>query len=136
MGDLPWLVAGFGCRQGCPPGQLHALLMRALELAGATLADLTCLATFERRIDAPGLVALAAELALPLTGFAASELAPFEPCLSHRSEPSWRHTGCYGVAESSALARCQALSGATPRLLVARQCSAEATVALACAAPT
>lgn len=131
MSARAWLIAGFGCRQGCPVSELQGLLDQALALAGARATELCGIATFERRLNEPGLLALAKRLTLPLGGYPAAALAPFEPFLSHRSEVSWRHTGCHGVAESAALAHCQALSTLQPRLLVTRQCSAQATVALA-----
>ena len=131
MSARAWLIAGFGCRQGCPVSELQGLLDQALALAGARPSDLCGIATFERRQDEPGLLALAERLMLPMGGYSAAALAPFEPLLSHRSEVSWRHTGCHGVAESAALAHCQALHTLPPRLLVTRQCSAQATVALA-----
>lgn len=131
MSARAWLVAGFGCRRGCPVSELQALLDQALALVGARTTDLRGIATFERRLVEPGLLALAERLMLPLGGYSAAALAPFEPLLSHRSEASWRHTRCHGVAESAALAHCQALHSLPPRLRVTRQCSPQATVALA-----
>ncbi|NNG65578.1 cobalamin biosynthesis protein CobE, partial [Pseudomonas fragi] len=42
-------------------------------------------------------------------------------------------TGCFGVAESAALALAEQLGGAPARLLITRQNSSVATFALACA---
>lgn len=133
MGEYPWLVAGFGCRQGCPPAQLHSLLLHALGVIGASAEALAGIATLERRRHEPGLVWLATQVRLPMMGYDAAALAPFEPQLSHRSAASWRYTGCHGVAESAALAHCATLSGSEPRLVLTRQCSEAATVALAIA---
>jgi cobalt-precorrin 5A hydrolase len=135
MDALGRLVAGFGCRQGCPQTQLSALLHQGLHLLGAQLQQVTGLATFERRAQEPALLALAEALGLPLVGYGAIALAPFEAQLSHHSSLSWRHTGCYGVAESAALAHCQELQGGMPRLVVTRLHNAQATLALASSIP-
>lgn len=126
------LVAGFGCRQACSEAELRMLLTRALSLAQAEPGQLHGLATLDRRLAAPGLQALARALRLDLTGYAASGLSHYDADLSHRSALSWRYTGCHGVAEASALAHCQALTGQRVILCVTRIASANATVALAC----
>lgn len=125
------LVAGFGCRQGCSLEELRLLLSKALITANASPANLQGIATFEGRLQAPGLMALATELGLTLAGYSAPAMAPFEALLSHRSAVSWHHTGCQGVAESAALAHCASLAGSVPELLVTRLQSPSATVALA-----
>lgn len=131
MSAFEGLVAGFGCRHGCLEAQVWALLHQALLLIGAQPEDLQGLATFERRAQERGLLAVAQVLALPLVGYGTSTLAGFEPQLSHRSAVSWRHTGCYGIAESAALGHCGHLYGGAPRLVVPRLHNAYATVALA-----
>jgi len=129
----PWLVAGLGCRRGCPVEVLQALLEQALAQVGATLCDVQGIASLDRKCGEPGLVALAVSQGLPLSGYSASALAPYEPLLSHRSWVSLQHTGCLGLAESAALAHCEALSQRTPKLYLARLCASHATVALAIA---
>lgn len=135
MSALGRLVAGFGCRQGCPQAQLSALLHQGLQRLGAQPQQVQGLATFERRMYEPGLLALAQALGLPLVGYGATALAPFEAQLSHHSTLSWRHTGCYGVAESAALAHCRELQGGEPWLVVTRLHNAHATLALASSLP-
>lgn len=132
MGDL-WLVAGLGCRKGCSVEVLQGLLEQALGQVGASLRDVKGIASLDRKCSEPGLIALAAAQGLPLSGYSAIALAPYEPMLSHRSWVSLQHTGCLGVAESAALAHCAALSQRTPRLCLPRLCSSHATVALAVA---
>jgi cobalt-precorrin 5A hydrolase len=129
------LVAGFGCRHDCPEAQVWALLHHALLLIGARPEELQGLATFERRAQERGLLAVAQALALPLVGYDTPTLTSFEPQLSHRSAVSWRHTGCYGIAESAALSHCGDLYGGVPRLVVTRLHNAYATVALASPTP-
>lgn len=131
MNAPAWLVAGIGCRQGCELSELSGLLEHALALAGANRSELRGLATFEKRRREPGLLELASGLNLPLAAYTAALLTPFDAMLSYRSAISWRHTGCHGVAEGAALAHCQALSAQPSRLLITRQCSRHATVALA-----
>jgi cobalt-precorrin 5A hydrolase len=127
----PWLVAGLGCRQGCPAQALQDLLEQALVEVGATVGDLKGIASLDTKASEAGLLTLAARLGLPLASYPASALVVFEPLLSHRSAVSLRHTGCLGVAESTALAHCQFLSQRPPQLRLHRLCSAQATVALA-----
>lgn len=127
---MPTLVAGFGCRQGCPAEALGALLDQTLRAHGLQHMPLAAIASLDRKADEPGLLQLAAQRGVPLCTFSAAHLAAQEPYLSHRSQTSFAHTGCQGVAESSALALAQALGDARPRLLVERQHCAQATLAL------
>lgn len=127
------LVVGLGCQRGCEVHSLLALLESALAEAGVERARLTALASIDHKRDEPGLLALAHWLKLPLQCFSAEQLAGYEPRLSHRSALAFAHTGCYGVAESAALALAEQLSNSPARLLITRQKSAQATFALASA---
>lgn len=124
------LVAGFGCRRGCSVETLGALLDQALHANGLDRRQLVGIASLDRKVDEPGLVQLAVQLSVPFYTFSATELLAHDSQLSHRSETSFAQTGCYGVAESSALALAEELGESHPRLLVNRQHSAEATLAL------
>ncbi|MNY46347.1 cobalamin biosynthesis protein CbiG [compost metagenome] len=84
--------------------------------------------------EEPGLIELAAQLALPLMYFSSEQLAGYQPQLSHRSDIAFERTGCYGVAESAALALAEHLAQAPAKLLISRQKYAQATLALAGAA--
>lgn len=129
------LYVGLGCRRGCPASALAALLEQTLRAHDLPLAAVTGLASIDLKHDEPGLHQLAQQLGVPLLFFSAAQLAPFEPRLSHRSAVAFAHTGCHGVAESSALALAEHC-GATPALLrVARMLQADATLALAWAPP-
>jgi cobalt-precorrin 5A hydrolase len=125
------VVAGFGCQQGCPASELGALLDRTLREHHLPLSALQGLASIELKCNEPGLLELAAQLDLPLVCFSAAELARFEPRLSHRSTLAHRHTGCFGIAESAALALAERLGGTPAQLTAARCKSARATLALA-----
>jgi cobalt-precorrin 5A hydrolase len=126
------LVAGFGCRQGCPVDALSAMLDQVLQANDLDRRQLVGIASLDRKADEPGLVQLAAQLRVPFYTFSAAELLVHEPQLSHRSDTSFAHTGCFGVAESTALALTEELGASHPQLLVTRQQTAEATLALAC----
>jgi len=130
--SMPVLYAGFGCRRGCPLDVLEALLQAVLEHHGLNITALRGFASIAGKADEPGLQQLAARHALPLVVFAAEQLQRFEPQLSHRSAVAFAHSGCWGIAESSALALAS-LSHPSVTLKVARQVRGPATLALACA---
>ncbi|WP_176507982.1 MULTISPECIES: cobalamin biosynthesis protein [Pseudomonas] len=129
---MPVLYAGFGCRRGCPVDVLEALLQAVLQHNGLSITALRGFASIAGKADEPGLQQLAARHALPLVVFAAEQLQRFEPQLSHRSAVAFAHGGCWGVAESTALALAS-LSHPSVTLKVARQVRGPATLALACA---
>jgi len=128
---LPALYAGFGCRRGCPEDTLENLLRQALADHGLTLSALRGIASIALKVDEPGLQQLAKRLGLPLLLYDAGQLQPYEPLLSHRSAIAHAHSGCWGVAESAALAMASQHLG-TARLRVTRQVLGPATLALAC----
>ncbi|HKS13154.1 MAG TPA: cobalamin biosynthesis protein [Pseudomonas sp.] len=128
------LYAGLGCRRGCPASELAELLRRVLASEGLDLRALKGLASIDGKADEPGLRQLAGQLGLPLVFFSAAQLAPFEGQLSQRSLIAWRHSGCWGVAESAALAMAAAAHHGPVRLHLTRQASGQATLALACGA--
>jgi cobalt-precorrin 5A hydrolase len=126
----PALYAGLGCRRGCPVETLAVLLRRTLTDQGIPLSALRGIASIAPKAREPGLLALAERLDLPLVCFEAEQLLDFEPLLSQRSATVFAQTGCWGVAESAALA----LAGRTcsqPRLYVPRRILGGATLALA-----
>ena len=130
----PTLVVGLGCQRGCPVSTLRALLDQALQAHRIELEAVKALASIDLKRDEPGLQELAAQLALPLLYFSSEELASYQERLSHRSEIAYERTGCYGVAESAALALAEQLIQAPAKLLISRQKYAQATFALAGAA--
>ncbi|WP_352230852.1 cobalamin biosynthesis protein [Metapseudomonas resinovorans] len=126
------LVAGLGCRRGCPPDELQVLLMQCLAEANVSLDQLIALATREAKVAEPGLVGLAERLGLPLYGLPVDVLASFEDRLSQPSEQVREAVGSAGVAEAAALAQAEALFGTRATLLIDKRRSASATCALAC----
>ncbi|MFI8393566.1 cobalamin biosynthesis protein CobE [Pseudomonas sp. Choline-02u-1] len=130
----PTLVVGLGCQRGCPASTLRALLDQALQAHRIELRAVKALATIDLKRDEPGLLELATQLNLPLRFFSSAELAGYQQRLSHQSQIAFERTGCYGVAESAALAMAEQLIQAPARLFIARQKYAQATLALAGAA--
>ena len=131
---VPTLVVGLGCQRGCPVSTLRALLDQALQAHRIELSQVKALASIDLKREEPGLIELAAQLELPLMYFSSEQLAGYQPQLSHRSDIAFERTGCYGVAESAALALAEQLAQAPAKLLISRQKYAQATLALAGAA--
>ncbi|MFK3970962.1 cobalamin biosynthesis protein [Pseudomonas sp. NPDC087358] len=130
-GDRPILVIGLGCQRDCPASVLMGLIEVSLLEHRLSLSDITALASIDNKSSEPGLLELAQQLTLPLTFFSAEQLAGFEPQLTHRSAIAFEHTGCYGVAESAALAMASRLSNRAAKLLIPRTNSSQVTFALA-----
>lgn len=130
----PTLVVGLGCQRGCPVGTLRALLDQALQAHCIELHQVKALASIDLKRDEPGLIELATQLNLPMMYFTSEQLADYQPQLSHRSDIAFERTGCYGVAESAALALAEQFAQAPAKLLISRQKYAQATLALAGAA--
>nr|WP_314873445.1 cobalamin biosynthesis protein [uncultured Pseudomonas sp.] len=129
---LAAVYVGFGCRKGCPADVLEALLQQSLASLGLTLHAVQAIASIELKNGEPGLLQLAARLHLPLRFFSAEQLQHFTPQLSEHSTTAFAHSGCWGVAESTALALAEQVHSSA-RLVLNRQTLAGATLALACA---
>ncbi|WP_312493256.1 cobalamin biosynthesis protein [Pseudomonas cremoris] len=126
-------VVGLGCQRGCDVHTLLELFDAALAEGGIERDSITALASIDLKKDEPAILALAKVLNLPLQCFSAEQLAAFADRLSHKSAVALAHTGCYGVAESAALALAEHLAGSPSRLLITRKKNLQATFALACA---
>lgn len=131
MSAEPILVIGLGCQRGCPASTLRALLDQTLLAHGIELHRVRALASIDLKRDERGLLELAGQLALPLTCFSVEQLAGYEQRLSHRSEIAFERTGCYGIAESAALALADQLGRSPATLLITRQKGPKSTLALA-----
>lgn len=127
------LVIGLGCRQGCSVEDLKALIEQSLDQAAIEVGSVCALASIDIKAREPGLIRLATQLNKPFEVFSARQLADYKPRLSHHSSLAFEHTGCWGIAESTALALAEQLSGHPATLLITRQSSPNATFALACA---
>ena len=133
-GTAPTLVVGLGCQRGCPVSTLRALLDQALEAHQIPLHEIKALASIDLKRNEPALIELAKQLGLELMYFSSQQLAAYKQQLSHQSQIAFERTGCYGVAESAALALAEQLAQAPAKLLIPRQKYAQATLALAGAA--
>lgn len=130
----PTLVVGLGCQRGCSAQALLELIEQSLQRAGVRLQAISALASIDLKADEPGLLQVASQLNLQIRFFSAAHMTRYETQLSHRSPVAFAHTGCYGIAESAALALAGQSGDAT--LLISRQKSLHATFALAiCPAP-
>jgi len=116
------IVAGIGCRRGCPAEDIVALVRLAQDRA-ACHVDALAAPAFKR--DEVGLHEAARRLGTALIFVAAPALAAAQPFCPTRSDAAARHTGTASVAEGSALAA----SGG--RLLLARIANRRSTCALA-----
>ncbi len=124
-------VAGLGCRSGCSSAQLFELLQQALAAHGLQPDDLSALASSSHKQDEPGLRQLAEQLHLPIAWLSANQLSHYHQRLRQPSALSLKITGSAGVAEASALAQVEVLSGQRGELLGEKLRSATATCALA-----
>ena len=134
-GARPVRVVGLGCQRGCSALILRQLMEACLSEHGLALRDVTALASIDTKADEPGLRELADALQLTVAFFSASDLAAYKPSLTHRSDIAFERTGCYGVAESAALAMAERLSGFPATLIIPRRKGAQATFALAGQSP-
>lgn len=90
------VVVGVGMRPGADAA---AIVAAARAVVGD--AVIRCLATVDRRADAPGLIAAAQRLEVPVVAFTPAELAVVE--VPSPSEHSRRALGVSGVAEAAAI---------------------------------
>lgn len=86
---------GIGFRPGTGAAEILAAVRATVD------GPVRCLATLDRRADEPGVVAAAAELDVPVLGFAADRLA--EVPVPHPSERVGAATGTTSVAEAAAV---------------------------------
>ena len=129
----PLWVVGLGCQRGCSALELRQLMEDCLRECLLELKDVAGLASIDGKSAEAGLLELGNSLGLTVGFFSARELAAHEAQLSHRSDIAFERTGCYGVAESAALAMATRLTGSPATLAIPRRRSPHATFALATA---
>lgn len=129
----PYFAIGLGCRRDCPLDVLLAIVHSSLAKAQLDLSAVGLLASIDSKCNEPGLNQLAERLQIPIVFFTSRELLRFDTRLSHRSVTAFNQTGCYGVAESTAMAAAEQLLPASPtsELLMPRRTSPQATLAIA-----
>ena len=118
------IVAGIGCRLGCPEADITAVLRDAEARAGVTA---TALAAPVFKSTEPGLHAAAATLHLPLHWIDDAALAEAQPRCVTPSDRVRAATGHSAIAEAAALAA----AGPHSRLILPRIAQSSATCALA-----
>jgi cobalt-precorrin 5A hydrolase len=117
-GGETMIVAGIGCRSGCPADDILALLSdRRIAALAAPIG----------KCGEPGLIEAATRLGLPLIAVSPEALAAAQPRCVTLSARALRETGVASVAEGCALAA----AGPASRLLGPRSANARATCALA-----
>jgi cobalt-precorrin 5A hydrolase len=114
------IVAGIGCRRGCPADAIVALVRQAETLA----APVAALAAPAFKRAEPGLHQAAAQLGVPLLFVEDAALVTAQVLCVTRSDAAQRATGFASVAEAAAM-------GAGGVLLLPRLTAAGVTCALA-----
>jgi cobalt-precorrin 5A hydrolase len=123
--EPPLIVAGIGCRRGCPVVDIVAAVREAERRAGCR-ADALAAPGFKQGEAA--LPAAAAELGLPLHWVGDAELARAQPGCVTRSAVAARATGFAAIAEAAALAGTRTLL--LPRITFGAATCALSTVAV------
>ena len=126
-GERPSIVLGLGCERGAAAAEIIALAEEALRAAGRSRDELVLIASLDSRADEPAILSAARHFSVPLRTYDAATLEAETPRLANPSDVVFRHTGCDGVAEASALAAV----GPEGRLVVEKTKSVHATAAIA-----
>ena len=117
----PSLILGIGASSGAPAAEIGSLVTATLEQAGLAATAVASVATLDRKIAEPGILALG----LPLQSFPADVLRTVP--VPNPSAVVARAVGTPSVAEAAALAA----AGPGGTLVAPKQTSPHATVALA-----
>ena len=118
------VIAGIGCRAGCPAEDIAALVAEANARAGRAAS---ALAAPWFKMEEPGLREAARALAMPLLLIDQDTLLAAQPACPTRSDAATRAKGIASVAEGCALAA----AGSGGRLILARIAGPRTTCALA-----
>jgi cobalt-precorrin 5A hydrolase/precorrin-3B C17-methyltransferase len=119
------LVVGVGASSGADPERLAELVDRALSGAGLAPASVGAIATLDRKAEEPAIVLLAERLGVEIRTFSAAMLA--DVAVPTPSAVVAAAVGTPSVSEAAALLA----AGADATLVVAKQISADSTVAVA-----
>jgi cobalt-precorrin 5A hydrolase len=109
------LVLGIGCDRGTPAALVERGVLKLLGEAGLARASVKALATIDKKVDEPALLALSERFGWPLLLYPA-EVLDAVPGIENPSEVVKRHVGTRAVAEPAAL-----LGAGAERLLVPKQ---------------
>ncbi|MBT6416371.1 precorrin-3B C(17)-methyltransferase [Candidatus Puniceispirillum sp.] len=121
------LVLGVGCARGCAADELISHVLEHLATHDLNPAAIAAIVSVDIKADEPAIKALAAHLDVPFQVFDVARLEAETPRLANPSDVVFNEIGAHGVAEAAALAA----TGANGRLIVEKQKSASATMAVA-----
>jgi cobalt-precorrin 5A hydrolase len=119
------LVAGIGCNRNTTKEEIKSVLQNVLNRFGLASASLNCIATIDIKKDEPGLIALAADLDLPIIFFSTQDLNHVQ-VIQKPSAVVEKHTGAKSVCEAAAI-----LGAHHGNLIVSKQVTGNVTVAIA-----
>lgn len=122
------IIAGIGCRAGCGPEAIVAVVREAERRSGRRA---TALAAPQFKSAEPGLIAAAAALGLVLHLVTDAAMADMQPHCTTRSATALAATGHASIAEAC----CLAAAGPAATLVLSRLAHPRATCALAESAP-
>ena len=121
------VMVGAGCARGASAEELTELLSHTLALHHLHPAMIAAIGSLDLKADEPAMLNLADALNVPFRVFTADALKQFEDDISAPSAVVEAEVGTPSVSEASALA----LAGAHSQLIVPKQKSANATMAMA-----
>jgi cobalt-precorrin 5A hydrolase len=119
------LVAGIGCNRNTNKAEIKSALQDVLDRFRLAAASLNCIATIDIKKDEPGLIALAADLDLPIIFFTSQDLNHVQGIQTPSSVVK-KHTGARSVCEAAAI-----LGANHGNLIVSKQVTRNVTVAIA-----
>ena len=121
------LALGIGCERGTAPQEAIDLAVSTLTSAGLAPDSVSTVVSIDLKADEMAVHAVGAHFGVPVRFFAAELLEAVAGRLQTPSDVVFAETGCHGVAEGAALVA----GGKTSELIVAKQKSQRATVAIA-----
>ena len=121
------LVVGVGCERGTEAQELIDLVSRTLEANGLEPKSVSAVTSLDVKADETAVHALADYLGCDARFFDAATLEKETSRLQNPSDVVFAEVGCHGVSEGAALAA----AGTTGELIVPKQKSKRATVAVA-----
>jgi cobalt-precorrin 5A hydrolase len=121
----PSLVAGIGCNRHTSKEEIGGLLDMVLEKFGLARNSLSCLASIDLKSDETGLLALAADMDLPLQFFTKAALSGVQGVQTPSATVA-KHIGVPSVCEAAAI-----LSSRYGRLIVPKHNTRNVTLAIA-----
>ncbi len=123
----PVLTLGVGCERNAPVEGLISHVKLEMENAGLSQESLVAIGSIDIKVDETAMRGLSDALDIPFKVFTAEELNIYKDKLPNPSDIVFKETGCYGVAEGSALS----LAGEGGTLILPKQKDPKHTMAIA-----